>query len=29
MYAPLPHFVPHKKLINSNLLSKLVSTAAE
>ena len=29
MYAPLPPFGAHKKLLNSNLVSKLVSTAAK
>ena len=28
-YAPLPPFGPHKNLLNSNLVSKLVSTPAE
>ena len=28
-YAPLPPFVHHKNLFNWNLVSKLVSTAAE
>ena len=28
-YAPLPPFGPHKNLLNSNLVSTLISTAAE
>ena len=28
-YSPLPPFGPHKNLLNSDLVSKLVSTAAE